>query len=79
MCCPSGERATDETQLVCPVNGPATVSPVVALRTRIVESCEPDTMCCPSGKKATDETDSVCPVNGPVTNSPVVAFHTQIV
>src|SRR6266849_2537752 len=27
MCWPSGENATDETRLVCPVKGPAAVSP----------------------------------------------------
>src|SRR6266702_847511 len=77
MCGPSGENATDST--MCPVNGPATVSPVVAFHTRIVRSHEPETMCWPSGENATDETESVCPVNGPATISPVVAFHTRIV
>src|SRR6266571_7503673 len=76
---PSGENATDQTQSVCPVNGPAAVSPVVAFHTRIVRSEEPETMCWPSGENATDKTESVCPVSKPATVSPVVAFHTRIV
>ena len=36
MCRPSGENATDTTESVCPVKGPAAVSPVMAFHTRIV-------------------------------------------
>jgi hypothetical protein len=36
MVWPSGENATDETESVCPVNGPATISPVMVLHTQIV-------------------------------------------
>jgi len=76
---PSGENATDKTRLVCPLNGPATVSPVVAFHTQIVRSSEPETMWWPSGENATELTESLCPVKGPATISPVVAFHTRIV
>ncbi len=75
---PSGESATDETKFLCPENGPATVSPVVAFHTRIVRSREPETIRWPSGENATDMAEDVCPVNGPATVSPVVAFHTRI-
>src|SRR6266478_4182698 len=54
---PSGENATDRTGSVCPVKGPATVSPVVAFHTRIVPSVEPETMWWPSGENATDSTE----------------------
>jgi len=47
---PSGENPTDVTQEVCPVNGPASVSPVVAFHTPIVPSEEPETIRCPSGE-----------------------------
>src|SRR6266702_1101594 len=76
---PSGENATDQTQLACPVNGPASVSPVAAFHTRIVRSKEPETMRWPSGENATHLTQPVCPVNGPASVSPVVAFHTRTV
>src|SRR6266702_2215947 len=76
---PTGENATDLTEEVCPVNGPASFSPVVAFHTRIVRSSEPETMRWPSGENATDPTEDVCRVNGPATSSPVVAFHTLIV
>jgi hypothetical protein len=56
MCWPSGENATDLNELVCPVKGPATVSPVVVFNTRIVVSFEPETMCWPSGENPTDLT-----------------------
>ena len=35
MCWPSGENATDQTEPVCPVKGPAAVSPVTAFQTQI--------------------------------------------
>src|SRR6266702_3641278 len=73
---PSGENATDLTEDVCPVNGPATFSPVV-FHTRIVRSSEPETMRWPSGENATDLTESGCPVNVPASVSPVVVFHTR--
>src|SRR6266702_3724170 len=75
---PSGENPTDKTPDVCPVNGPATVSPVVAFHTIIVRSSELETMRWPSGENPTEKTTDVCPVNGPVSVSPVVAFHTRI-
>ena len=55
---PLGEKATELTQLVCPVNGPASVSPVVVLHTRTVLSTDPETMCWPSGESAMEETSS---------------------
>src|SRR6266571_3873080 len=79
ICRPSGKIPPNVTQYVCPVNGPASVSPVVAFHTRIVRSEEPETMCWPSGENATDLTKEVCPVNGPASVSPVVASHTRIV
>src|SRR6266702_3142420 len=75
---PSGENATETTECVCPVNGSASVSPVVAFHTRIVPSKEPETMRWPSGENATDVTGDMCLVNGPASVSPVVAFHTRI-
>ena len=53
---PSGENATELTELVCPVKGPAAVSPVMAFHTQIVRSKEPETMCWLSGENATDRT-----------------------
>src|SRR6266702_461452 len=76
---PSGENATDKTEYVCLVKGPASVSPVVAFQTRLVPSNEPETTRWPSGENATDKTKDVCPVNVPASVSPVVAFQTRIV
>jgi hypothetical protein len=59
MCWLSGENATDLAESVCPVRGPAPVSPVMAFHTRFVRSSEPETMCWPSGGNATDQTESV--------------------
>jgi hypothetical protein len=78
MCLPSGENATDVTESVCLVKGPAAVSPVTAFHTRIVPSFEPETMCRPSGENATEQTELVCPVKEPAAVSPVMAFHTRI-
>jgi hypothetical protein len=75
----SGENPTDKTQSKCPVNGPATVSPVMASHTRIVRSEEPEVIHWPSGENPTDKTEPVWPVNGPETLSPVMVFHTQSV
>jgi len=47
---PSGESATDLTEDVCPVKGPASVSPVVAFHTRIFPSEELEMMRWPSGE-----------------------------
>src|SRR6266567_296075 len=55
------------------------VFPIVTFDSRIVRSCEPETMCWPSGENDTDLTQSVCPVKGPAAVSPVMAFHTRIV
>src|SRR6266702_4640415 len=60
--CPSRANPTDMTEYLCPVNGPATVCPVVAFHTRIVPSSEPETIRWPSGENPTDVTESVCPV-----------------
>ena len=78
MCLPSGESATEWTIFVCPVKGPAVVSPVTEFHTRIVRSEEPETMCWPSGENATDMTQPVCDVKGPVAFSLVITFHTRI-
>src|SRR6266702_538486 len=75
----AGHLARNQTQSVCPVNGPPAISPVVEFHTRIVRSEEAETMRWPSGENSTDSTESVCPVNGPATISPIVAFHTRIV
>ena len=53
---PSGEKATEPTQSVCPSNGVLTVSPVAAFQMQIVLSSEPDTICVPLGEKATEQT-----------------------
>ncbi len=76
---PSGENATDQTEDVCPVNRPASVSPVVAFQTRIIPPAEPETKRWPSGENDTDETQAVGPVNRPASVSPVEAFNTRIV
>ena len=76
---PSGENATDKTELVCRVKGPTAVSLVMAFHTRIVWSYEPETTCWPSGENATDNTEFMCPVKGPAAVSPVMEFHTRIV
>jgi hypothetical protein len=60
MRCPSGENATEVIQEVCPVNGPAIASPVVASHTRIVQSDEADAMRWPSGENATEKTHPLC-------------------
>jgi hypothetical protein len=75
---PSGENA-ELTYSMCPVKGPATISPVMEFYTRIVSSEEPEMMCWSSGENATDETQLVSPVKGPAVVSPVMTFHTQIV
>src|SRR6266581_1989050 len=61
-----------------PINGPASVSPIVVCHTRIVPSEVPEAMRWPSGENATDVNEDACPVNGPASFSPVVVFHTQI-
>ncbi len=53
---PFGENATDQTESVCPVNGPASISPVVAFHTRIFRSEEPETIRWPSGESAMERT-----------------------
>jgi hypothetical protein len=58
---PSGEKATDKTQPVCPVNGWPSGAPVSESQMRTVLSDEPDAIRLPSGEKATDETKPVCP------------------
>jgi len=59
---PSGENATDKTESVCSLNGPATVSPVCASHTRMVRSSEPETMRALSGVNATDKTGFLFPI-----------------
>jgi hypothetical protein len=70
---PSSEKATDSAQLVCPVNGPATASPVAAT-TQIVQSfeAEPEAMRRPSGDNAIEVIGEACPV-GPT--KAVLSWH----
>ena len=70
---PSGENATELTESICPVNGPATISPVMAFHTQTVLSPEPETIVWPSGEKFTEVTLSVCPVIGPAITCYVTA------
>jgi hypothetical protein len=81
ICLPSCETATEVTQSECPLNGPATISPVPvsASQVRIVLSLDPETIFLLSCKNATEVSQSVCPSNGPATISPVLASQTQIV
>jgi hypothetical protein len=53
MCLPSGEKATDETELEWP-SSLCCKAPVAASQSRTVLSLEPDTTCLPSGEKATE-------------------------
>ena len=76
---PSGENATDLTELVCPLNGPETTSPVSTFQTRIWLSEEPETIRFPSGENATEYTGPISPSNGPKIISPVSASQTRIV
>ena len=52
---PSGEKATEKTERVWPLNI-FTIAPVEASHTRTDLSFEPETMRVPSGEKATEET-----------------------
>ena len=49
----SSENATEQTVDVCPVSGPATISPVEAFQTQIVLSEVPETTWWLSGENAT--------------------------
>jgi hypothetical protein len=55
MLWPSGENATEKTAFVCPINGPAIISPVMGLHTQIVASHEPEAIHWPSGENVTEE------------------------
>src|SRR6267154_391610 len=57
---PSGENATELTQLSCPVRGARSGSPVSASHNRMVLSYDPDTMRLPSGENAADVTSPLC-------------------
>jgi hypothetical protein len=76
---PSGEKPAEVTNLVCPLRGFTTSSPVLASHIRIVLSAEPDTMWFPSGEKPAEVTLLVCPLRGFTTSSPVLASHIRIV
>jgi hypothetical protein len=54
---PSGENATEVTLLVCPVNGPITVTPVAGFHKRTVLSEEPECSVCHA--RFPDEGDDV--------------------
>jgi hypothetical protein len=55
----SSENATDLAGSGCLVKGPATVSPVVVVHTRILRSSKPERMC---WRDTTDQIESACPV-----------------
>ena len=58
---PSGLKATERTEFVCPCRGEPMGLPVAASQSRRVLSDEPETMRRPSGLKATEMTTLVCP------------------
>src|SRR5260370_1406967 len=62
MCWPSGENATEFTGAECPLNGPDTVSPVIAFHTQIVPLFKPETMHWPSGETAMELTGATCDI-----------------
>lgn len=55
----SGEKETEVTPAVWPLNGLPTEVPLGTLQTLIVQSLDPETMLAPSGEKATQLTNSV--------------------
>jgi hypothetical protein len=54
ICLPSGEKVTDKTQSVCPINGWPSRSPVSESQMHTVVLSEPDAICLPSREKATE-------------------------
>ena len=58
---PSGENATERTQLECPLSGLPMASPVSASQRRMVLSHEPDTIRDASGENWTENTSLPCP------------------
>ena len=58
---PSGENATDQTELVCPCRGLPTGAPVCASQICSVLSVEPDTIYLPSGENTAEKVMPVCP------------------
>ena len=54
---PSGENATDVTELECPCRGSPMAVPDAASHNRMVLSSEPEAMRVPSGENATDVTE----------------------
>ena len=56
---PSGLKATENTEFVCPWRGGPMGLPVAASQMRRVSSMEPETMRRPSGLKATETTELV--------------------
>ena len=79
MRAPSGENPTEETELVCPLNGSDSALPVFASQILIVWSKEPETMRAPSGENPTEKTEPVCPLNGSDSALPVFASQVLIV
>jgi len=74
---PSCEKATDQTQDVCPSSA-RWGAPVSVSHTRTVLSSEPDASRRPSCEKATDLTEDVCPSSARW-GAPVSASHTRTV
>ena len=60
MLFPSGENATEVTQLVCPVRGLPNCSPVSASHKHMVLSVEPDAILFPSAENVTEV--KTCPL-----------------
>ena len=70
---PSGENATEYTQLVCPISV-ATHLPLTTLQIFTVLSRLPLATCAPSGEYATDDTESLCPFSV-ATHAPVATLQ----
>src|SRR6516162_5233796 len=59
-CLPSGEKATEETELLWP-SSVWRRGPLLASQILTVASCDADATCLPSGEKATEETELLWP------------------
>ena len=72
---PSGEKATELTQNVCPES--VVEDPVATSHSLTVLSPDPDATVPPSREKATELTPSVCPES--VVEDPVATSHSLMV
>jgi len=73
---PSGENATEETELVCPCNSLSS-SPVIASHTRTED---PEAIRSPPGENATEETEAMprrCRSSSPVLASPTIFLPSE--